>query len=247
MTAQRIPPLRMDIKIRNNALVRRREDLNLSAPKFAKAVGMSYGQYLAYENLQCHPLYRDNAMTRSLGKLGCWREGALKIAKFHGVSPTELWPECVLELKKVRASIEADPEQFTALAGMSRSLPPSPESHAEEQEMQSLISGAILDLEPMEQAVLRERFGLGRSGADHTLEEVGQDFSVTRERVRLIEARALKKLRTGPLRERLVGLIDPSATLRDASKRLAQMRRYATKESIQRQEEQIDFLRRKIT
>ncbi|RMG08414.1 MAG: hypothetical protein D6735_01790, partial [Acidobacteria bacterium] len=38
-------------------------------------------------------------------------------------------------------------------------------------------------------------FGLGPSGAEHTLEEVGQHFAVTRERIRQIEAKALRKLR----------------------------------------------------
>jgi RNA polymerase primary sigma factor len=49
-------------------------------------------------------------------------------------------------------------------------------------------------LTPREEKVLRMRFGIGEK-ADHTLEEVGQDFLVTRERIRQIEAKALRKLR----------------------------------------------------
>ena len=49
-------------------------------------------------------------------------------------------------------------------------------------------------LTPREEKVLRMRFGIGEK-ADHTLEEVGQDFDVTRERIRQIEAKALRKLR----------------------------------------------------
>ena len=49
-------------------------------------------------------------------------------------------------------------------------------------------------LTPREEKVLRMRFGIGEK-ADHTLEEVGRDFSVTRERIRQIEAKALRKLR----------------------------------------------------
>ena len=49
-------------------------------------------------------------------------------------------------------------------------------------------------LSPREEKVIKMRFGLG-DGSEHTLEEVGQSFTVTRERIRQIEAKALRKLR----------------------------------------------------
>jgi RNA polymerase primary sigma factor len=52
----------------------------------------------------------------------------------------------------------------------------------------------LASLSPREERVLRMRFGIGER-YDHTLEEVGQDFDVTRERIRQIEAKALRKLR----------------------------------------------------
>ncbi len=52
----------------------------------------------------------------------------------------------------------------------------------------------LTTLTPREEKVLRMRFGIGEK-SDHTLEEVGQDFEVTRERIRQIEAKALRKLR----------------------------------------------------
>ena len=51
----------------------------------------------------------------------------------------------------------------------------------------------LATLTPREEKVLRMRFGIGEK-SDHTLEEVGQDFEVTRERIRQIEAKALRKL-----------------------------------------------------
>ena len=52
----------------------------------------------------------------------------------------------------------------------------------------------LASLTPREERILRMRFGLGMN-SDHTLEEVGQQFSVTRERIRQIEAKALRKLK----------------------------------------------------
>jgi RNA polymerase primary sigma factor len=52
----------------------------------------------------------------------------------------------------------------------------------------------LATLTPREEKVLKMRFGIGER-ANHTLEEVGQDFDVTRERIRQIEAKALRKLR----------------------------------------------------
>jgi RNA polymerase primary sigma factor len=56
------------------------------------------------------------------------------------------------------------------------------------------IATVLADLTPREEQVLRKRFGIGEK-SDHTLEEVGKLFNVTRERIRQIEAKALRKLR----------------------------------------------------
>jgi len=65
----------------------------------------------------------------------------------------------------------------------------------------------LATLTPREEKVLRMRFGIGEK-ADHTLEEVGQDFAVTRERIRQIEAKALRKLRHPTRSRRLKGFIE---------------------------------------
>ena len=62
-------------------------------------------------------------------------------------------------------------------------------------------------LTPREEKVLRMRFGIGEK-ADHTLEEVGRDFSVTRERIRQIEAKALRKLRHPSRSRKLKSFVD---------------------------------------
>ncbi|HKY64082.1 MAG TPA: RNA polymerase sigma factor RpoD [bacterium] len=62
-------------------------------------------------------------------------------------------------------------------------------------------------LTPREEKVLRMRFGIGEK-SDHTLEEVGRDFSVTRERIRQIEAKALRKLRHPSRAKKLKSFVD---------------------------------------
>ncbi|RLB43759.1 MAG: RNA polymerase sigma factor RpoD [Deltaproteobacteria bacterium] len=65
----------------------------------------------------------------------------------------------------------------------------------------------LATLTPREEKVLRMRFGIGEK-ADHTLEEVGRDFNVTRERIRQIEAKALRKLRHPSRSKKLKGFIE---------------------------------------
>jgi len=70
----------------------------------------------------------------------------------------------------------------------------SPLEAAVRYDLQRQISTTLGALTPREEKIIRKRFGIGEA-TDHTLEEVGQDFDVTRERIRQIEAKALRKLR----------------------------------------------------
>lgn len=69
-----------------------------------------------------------------------------------------------------------------------------PDDQAMNLNLMDTTSGVLKTLTPREEKVLRMRFGIGER-RDHTLEEIGQDFDVTRERIRQIEAKALRKLR----------------------------------------------------
>ena len=61
--------------------------------------------------------------------------------------------------------------------------------------LREITDEVLATLTPREEKVIKMRFGLGTTGSEHTLEEVGQHFAVTRERIRQIEAKALRKLR----------------------------------------------------
>jgi RNA polymerase primary sigma factor len=73
--------------------------------------------------------------------------------------------------------------------------------------LQEQTRKVLATLTPREEKVLRMRFGIGEK-SDHTLEEVGQDFDVTRERIRQIEAKALRKLRHPSRSKRLRAFVD---------------------------------------
>lgn len=83
----------------------------------------------------------------------------------------------------------------------------APEDQATEQELRGMIQGMLASLTAREERILRLRFGIGEK-SDHTLEEVGKDFSLTRERIRQIEAKAITKLRTPTRSEHLRSYLD---------------------------------------
>ena len=80
----------------------------------------------------------------------------------------------------------------------------SPEAAAAQAMLRQHIEEALSELNPKEQEVLRLRFGLN-DGRERTLDEIGKKFGVTRERIRQIEAKALKKLRSPKHRKKLQG------------------------------------------
>jgi len=69
--------------------------------------------------------------------------------------------------------------------------------------LRDYVKDVIRDLTPREQKILEMRFGL-EDGVSHTLEEVGKEFDVTRERIRQIEAKAMEKIRQHPLVRKLM-------------------------------------------
>ncbi len=74
--------------------------------------------------------------------------------------------------------------------------------------LREITDEVLATLTPREEKVIKMRFGLGSTGSEHTLEEVGQHFAVTRERIRQIEAKALRKLRHPSRSRRLKAFLE---------------------------------------
>jgi len=80
----------------------------------------------------------------------------------------------------------------------------SPAQVAARKLLRDRLKNILIDLSPREQKILEMRFGL-KDGITHTLEEVGQEFGVTRERIRQIEAKALERMRQHKASKKLKG------------------------------------------
>ena len=84
---------------------------------------------------------------------------------------------------------------------------PSPEDNAILSELKTAVIASLATLTPREERVLRKRFGIGLP-TDYTLNEIGKGFSVTTERIRQIEAKALRKLKHPSRHRHLVNFLD---------------------------------------
>lgn len=106
--------------------------------------------------------------------------------------------EHIMKIKQDISSLDAsirDDEEESVLADFIEDEDTiSPEESATSQLLKEQVKDMLSALTEREQKILKLRFGL-EDGKQHTLEEVGQEFSVTRERIRQIEAKALAKLR----------------------------------------------------
>jgi RNA polymerase primary sigma factor len=142
-----------------------------------------------------------------------WNEMTLEIAR----EPTaeEIALRMDMRPSKVRTilRIRQEPVELDSLVSNDEDLNPeaciddkrlsSPEDAAVTSNLKSIIVEVLAGLKPNEEKVIRMRFGLDEGGHERTLEEVGEDFNLTRERIRQIEANALQHLRH-PRRSRVL-------------------------------------------
>ncbi|MDE5057222.1 RNA polymerase sigma factor RpoD [Wolbachia endosymbiont of Drosophila bocki] len=132
-----------------------------------------------------------------------------KMTHEMGREPTleELSVELTMPLERIRRvmKIARDPVSLEAPTGKDDSSTfgdciedkrvSRPEDAAILADLRGITTNVLATLTPKEERILRMRFGLGKDGKEHTLEEVGKIFNVTRERIRQIEAKALRKLK----------------------------------------------------
>ena len=185
-SAEPTPEAEVEIRIRNNVLKRQRVASGLTQAQLAQAIGLTAGCSVGQlETLQVHPKGRGRKN---------WTPTAKKLARYFGVELEILFPLWLYELHTPVAVKEMNAEAMYRLL----SEPPTPQTLPDEavQQIENMdtVKKVLATLTPREERVLRLRYGIGNE-PEHSLEEVAEQFDQTRERIRQIEAKALRKLR----------------------------------------------------
>lgn len=171
---------RVNIKVRNNRLIEAIEESGGQlGGKWCKANNLNYTRVNDLIRLKSSPLAANKIDLSTT---------AAKLCEVLNKSPNELWSDDLIhplvqnniavklsapELKQIVQYHENEPDKLFAIS-----------------EMQDKVNDVVNDLDPREKEVIKMLFF-----DEYTLEQVGERFDVTRERVRQIEARALRKLR----------------------------------------------------
>jgi len=143
--------------------------------------------------MQCWPM-------SAWGQGRLWPAGRWHSRSYRSSGNVSAFRHLRFVLVAVFAERESHAAYFLEQQGMSRYDAVNYISHG-------TTTRVLASLTPREERVLRMRFGIGMN-TDHTLEEVGQQFSVTRERIRQIEAKALRKLKHPSRSRKLRSFLD---------------------------------------
>jgi len=131
-----------------------------------------------------------------------------EVGKYLGISPEKVRERNKIAERPLSIELSMSAEEYTYLKDnvMDHNVQ-QPLEYASQEFLKEQLREALLTLLPREQKVLKLRFGLD-DGRERTLEEVGTEFSVTRERARQIEAKALLKLRDPSVSSKLKDYLD---------------------------------------
>lgn len=183
-SAQDQKDLRLIIQIRNNHLYKFRTERGWTQRDMANAAGVRESEYGEIERLIKYPTKRDDA----------WSEAALRLSSLVGIIPEVLFPEAFSHIEKTKIEREVSAEQVVAAITEGQKLLANPIELIAEKEKNIALEEALETLTERERLVLRLRFGL-ETGHEVFLKDIGSTLGICAERVREIEAKALRKLR----------------------------------------------------
>ena len=153
----------------------------MTASSLSRATGVSVNTVGKFMNLRWVPITRT----------GDWRPPIIKISEALRTMPQDLFPPQHIEaaLEKNTGEVEASLAEVLTLAGHGA----TPEDKLLADEASGVLRHALDSLLPREREVVHRRYGF--SGDPEDLEPIGKDLGVVKERVRQIQAKALRKLR----------------------------------------------------
>jgi RNA polymerase sigma factor (sigma-70 family) len=202
-----VKDLRVQVRLYNNQLKERREATGLSACAFARSIGVQATSYCALEAMTTSPV---TAGRYSIGQPRpmTWKRCAIRVAEALKVPPDVLWPESLQSIVNSRAEFRVNAEEVAVLA--SDNSEKTPLMLVAESERQAALETALKVLTPVQREVIEKRFGIcgDGDGSGLTLEQIAKETGRTRERIRQIEAKALRILRHPDRSKRLREFID---------------------------------------
>jgi RNA polymerase sigma factor (sigma-70 family) len=184
-----VKDFRIIAKIYNNQLRERREATGMSQSAFARSIGLHIAEYCGLETMRRSPLTNrvKKRKVRTAERPKKWSHAAVVVAGALGVEPGTLWPDAVLEIEKTSSEVRIDASDIAAMLPPAESNPFLLLSSGEETQA---LAQAIEALTEKERSVIGRHYYNGE-----TLDAIGKDLGVTRERARQIECGAIRKLR----------------------------------------------------
>lgn len=179
---ENIKDIELELKISNNQLKQRRKALGLSRNKLSDMLNIPATSYGLLENMKINPKRKD----------GRWRDMVYRISDFYYADPEDLFPPITRNVKNNKAIKRIDESDALLLMGNCQALP---DESAMASGSKQDISKALKTLTQREEAVIRYRYGLNEEKTEMTLEDIGELFGISKERIRGIESKALRKLR----------------------------------------------------
>lgn len=163
-------PVRAKLSFSNNRIRELRKGMGLSPPKAAKAAGVAYQVWLAYEHMRRSPVS---------SKAGDWFPSAKKIAAFFGEDPNYLWPEAMQELIGVTVVRLLDEQEVLAYSKSQETLVIEQDS----------VTKALAQISA------RSRKIVTRRAEGDEFHHIGRDLGLSQERVRQLNEKALRDMR----------------------------------------------------
>ena len=193
-----------EVRFKNGLLYRAVQKCG-SQSKLAEFLGVKPTQIGAWLNFRECPKFR--TVARRHHEL--YELIDAKLVSLIGYGLEEVFPIEVevnkeaLKIHRMMVHMADVPVEMLCEAGVAPKLPLSPEVSLRLLEMGDRVRDAVQMLNPRQEKVIAMRFGLPPYSKEHTLEEVACEFGVTRERIRQVEAKALRLLRHPKLSRRL--------------------------------------------